>query len=60
MPEHAAPHTADRRVPSVQRTLVIVTHSEVVAARADRTLALERGHLSALVQSPELARQAKG
>ena len=38
------------------RTLVIVTHSEVVASRAGRTLALEGGHLSSGVQSSELAR----
>ena len=40
------------------RTLVIVTHSEIVAGRAGRTLALEGGHLSSGVQSSELARQA--
>ena len=40
-----------------RRTLVIVTHSELVAGRADRRLALERGHLSDDVQSSELARQ---
>jgi len=40
-----------------RRTLVIVTHSELVAGRADRTLTLERGRLEQGVQSPELARQ---
>ena len=40
-----------------RRTLVIVTHSERVAERTDRTLALEHGRLVGGVQSSELARQ---
>ena len=40
-------------------TLVIVTHNEVVAGRADRTLALEHGRLAGGVQSSELTRQTE-
>ncbi len=43
-----------------RRTLVIVTHSERVAARTDRTLALEHGRLFGNVQCSELPRQEAG
>ncbi len=40
-------------VDELGQTIVVVTHDPLVAARADRALLLDRGHLAGIVDSPE-------
>jgi putative ABC transport system ATP-binding protein len=42
-------------VDDLGQTVIVVTHDPVVAARADRALLLDRGHLAGVVDSPEPA-----
>jgi putative ABC transport system ATP-binding protein len=40
------------------QTIVVVTHDPLVAARADRALLLDRGHLAGIIDSPDPAQLA--
>jgi putative ABC transport system ATP-binding protein len=42
-------------VDDLGQTVIVVTHDPIVAARADRALLLDRGHLAGIVDSPEPA-----
>jgi putative ABC transport system ATP-binding protein len=42
-------------VDDLGQTVIVVTHDPIVAARADRALLLDRGHLAGMVDSPDPA-----
>ena len=44
-----------RAVDDLGQTIIVVTHDPLVAARADRALLLDRGHLAGIMDSPEPA-----
>jgi putative ABC transport system ATP-binding protein len=44
-----------RAVDELGQTVVVVTHDPLVAARADRALLLDRGHLAGVIDFPEAA-----
>ena len=47
-----------RAADELGQTIVVVTHDPLVAARADRALLLDRGHLAGIIDSPDPAQLA--
>jgi putative ABC transport system ATP-binding protein len=47
-----------RAADELGQTIIVVTHDPLVAARADRALLLDRGHLAGIIDSPEPAELA--
>jgi putative ABC transport system ATP-binding protein len=47
-----------RAADELGQTIIVVTHDPLVAARADRALLLDRGHLAGIIDSPDPAQLA--